>query len=654
MAGLFDDIMAGDNAASGAPPAATAVPAGGGLFDDIMSSEQPSDASAVPFDPMRALIEQQEKNAFESPVIVTEGPQKQQEHYDPLGSMVQGVGKAGADLAGIPLDLPAAATNAATWVWNKSGNLMQLATGQPVKDSLPYVQGSLSDAISGKASEVAESMGVPVQDPAQMDPRSQASYNAARFGLGSVAPGLKAPMIRAPASAKVNPMVEAGERLNIPVPRGLASESKTVQAATQAARQAPIGGGMIEKAADTFLGATEAAVHQTAAMAAGGNASNRAAAGSNLRTAIEGAVDKNRKAQAEPFKALRGHIDDAALVPITDELAGSLNRVMESRVSAGEGALPRDLMPLAELATNPQGANFNGLQRARTTLSERIDFEVSQGFEAADLKAMYGAVTRAMESAVMQTAKTTPEAALTKFRAANAEFARRADTNKGLGTVLRSQSDEALADKVIGMASQGGRANIKQLSMLNKEIGHGAFGELGSVVIGQMGTGPSGKFSFDNLVSNWNKLSAEGKALLFRDEAVRGRLDDIMTLATPAKDIQRKYSNSSNTARPVLMGGLAGHAMVNPISAIGVAFGGITLGKVLASPVTSQSMVRWAKIADTASTRPTPANVAAFRAASETFVRVANDNGVALPLNELLRAIQGSSKAGAEEDAGQR
>lgn len=461
-------------------------------------------------------------------------------------------------------------------------------------------------------------------------------------GLMKLAP---AAAVEAAPKAGPNAVIEASKSLNIPVPMGIATESRAIQAATQAARQAPIGGGIIEKAADNFLGGVRTAVDDTAAMVNGGNAANRATAGGTIRKAAEGAIERNKAEQAEPFKVLRGAIDADRAVPVTGDLAGTLNNVMRSRVAAGEGALPKDLAPLTELATNPNGATFNGLQRARTTLAERIDFEEAQGFSVADLKQAYGAVTQAMESAVQQSAIKDPQAALSRFKFADKEFGRRAETNKSIRQVLRAQSDEALADKVIGMASQGGRANIQQIRLLQRELGDDAFKELSSVTIGQMGVGRSGEFSFATLVSNWNKLSPEGKAYLFRDQGVRKRMDDIMTLAGRAKEVEAKFANKSNTGRAGLAGGMLAGAMIEPMTAIGSAIGGAAFGKLVSTPATSAMFTRWARLAEVAKRSPSAANNAALQAASTRLADAAHEAGINLPVVAILQAMNDNGQA---------
>ncbi|WP_414470739.1 hypothetical protein [Microvirga sp. M2] len=277
-------------------------------------------------------------------------------------------------------------------------------------------------------------------------------------------------------------------------------------------------------------------------------------------------------------------------------------------------------------------------------MEERIDFEESQGFNAGDLKAAHGAVTRAMESAVQQSALKVPASALKRFQAADAELGRLAETNKGLRQVLRSQSDEALADKVIGMAAQGGRTNIRQLQLLQQELGDEAFNDLSSVMIGRMGYGPSGgEFSFAHLVSNWNKLSPEGKAYLFRDQGIRKCLDDIMTLARPAKEAEGKFANKSNTGRAGLTGGLVVGGMAEPITALGAAIGGVAFGKLVSTPATSSQFHRWARLASEMKVGPTPQKAAAMETLSQYLMSSTESLGIGIPLSVLAGAANNNS-----------
>ena len=213
----------------------------------------------------------------------------------------------------------------------------------------------------------------------------------------------------------------------------------------------------------------------------------------------------------------------AALEPIQN----TLGDVMARRVEAGETGLGQ-LQPVANLLQRPGGPSFEGLQRARSRLSKAIDFDARMGggMEQGDLKQVYGAVTQAMEQAVRGAAKADPEAAVAAWRGADQRFAESMDNMRSLSQALRSPSDEALVNQVVGMA--GERAgNARRLVQLSQDIGPENMRMLGAHVLDKAGGSEWSATRFSTAIG---QLSDTAKTVLFGP--ARQQVDDLHALAT--------------------------------------------------------------------------------------------------------------------------
>lgn len=392
---------------------------------------------------------------------------------------------------------------------------------------------------------------------------------AAGYGATKLADKVAGAAARPAAPVATNGVVEAGDALGVNVPRILATDSKVVQAAGAAGRQSPFGGPKIESAAQQFLddlgGASERVANRAAGRAADAATVTADEVGSGIRNAIGSAADRNsaaargaedafratapaatagergvlgedvlaglstsmernRAAQSAPYDQLRRTLINAdQAVSLDQGLGRTLNGIMRARTAAGEAGLPRDLNPIAELATNPRGATFNGLQRARNTLAQRIDFEAGQGFDVGDLKRAYGAVTQAMRSAVQQSARNgAGPAALGAFERAEANFGRLADANRSLSGFTKS-GPESLVDRVVRAASDKSGGSIRTLTQLRQNVPKDVWQRMGRHAFDQLGRGSDGAFSAEVLAKNWATMSDAGKRALFGQNA--GRID---------------------------------------------------------------------------------------------------------------------------------
>jgi hypothetical protein len=347
---------------------------------------------------------------------------------------------------------------------------------------------------------------------------------------------------------------------------------------------------------------------------------------------------------------LRDVIDADAPVDVSRHLTGPLQRIARARMEAGqEVPLPRELLPIQRLA-QPGGATFNGLQRARSTLQA---FEGQPGYDTGDLRLMYGALSDALEDAAARTARTNPTSARNHFRAANTRYAELAERNRDIGNLLRTESDERLADRIIGMASDKGGANIRRFGELREAMGEPAFRELAGLSINRMGRVGDEAFSPAVFVTNWDKLSPAGRTALFGggDSPIRRSMDDLVALSRRSRDVERRFGNPSGTARNTgQMAALAGFT-VDPLSTLATLGGGVVLARALSRPATASSAARWARAYDRAVRQPSAATVATLRMASRNLsATLADQTGLNVAADDLMAGLVGQvpSRAGEE------
>ena len=452
-------------------------------------------------------------------------------------------------------------------------------------------------------------------------------------------------------ATRATPVSEAGGRLGVDVPLMVGSDNRMVQEAAQRARQVPFSGPVIEEGAGKFFDDVTRAKDQVARAISPGGGSTRAAVGGDVTAELEKRVASNKAAQSQNYEDLYKVINPNKPVPLP---MGDLNKVIttieKSRIAAGEAKdFPRELMPLYELATRPQGASFAGLQRARTALSDYIDFEAARGFNVGDLKKGYGALTKALETAAMKAApKGKQQAALVAFKDADAAFAKLAEVNSDLSGALRSGS-ESLVDRIIGYGSDKAGANIEKLQFFKQQLGP-KFDDVSSLAFQRMGEDVQGNFSPAKLISGWEKMSPEARDVMFAP-AHRQAIDDLLTLSKRLDDIGKKYTNYSKTGNQAGWLAFGGGLVTAPLTTIATAMGANYAAKVLTRPMTAKAVAQVAKAQAAHMKAPSPATKALLEKVSQA-AGVTLSREFRLPpdvANDLVAQFAGHPRAAADQ-----
>jgi hypothetical protein len=440
----------------------------------------------------------------------------------------------------------------------------------------------------------------------RLDPTSREGVGRAldfATTFGPIGPVTGARTLTTPALDAARTAADIGA----PLPAGLVSSTPGMAKFTQGVRSWPVVGSKIDERLGETVGRVGENVGDMATERFGG-LPDRSVAGAELRPALREAVAGNNARIDDAFAQLRDVINPDAGIEMARTRA-TLEAIAKQR---GKARLDptAGLEDVARLANEggvdtPGLASFNGMQRMRTELSDRIKFAPNQGFGAGDLKLVRKAIGADMERAVQAHAVegVEPAAALAAYRNANETAQQFIKANETLHQLGRVQSDERLVGNVVNAAKQktGNSALIRQL---RDQLPKADFDRIAGIAITELGMHPrTGEFSLERFGTSWRGMSNEAKTALFPDAAHRARLDRFADLDRFLKGSD-KYRNTSGTAHAgftgaaMMEGGEAAlealtgspHRMMSMLAGLA---GGGALGRWLARPATAASIERW-------------------------------------------------------------
>ncbi len=237
------------------------------------------------------------------------------------------------------------------------------------------------------------------------------------------------------------------------------------------------------------------------------------------------------------------------------------------------------------------GVSVSGLRDARTQLSGRtFDGKLRSNNEQRIFGDVLNSLSDDIDAGLRQAGRGD---AANMFKRADDFWKQRVEQiDQVLQPVMgKNKSGEQILQAVETMAKgKGGGAG--RLARLMRELPPEQLGDVRATLISRLGKASAGQqddagqtFSASTFLTNWNKMSAKGKNILFSDGDLRRNLNDIAKLANATKEAQ-KFANHSNTA-----GGIAGNtlilggvAYVNPAAALVGGGSQFLTGQVLASP----------------------------------------------------------------------
>lgn len=420
----------------------------------------------------------------------------------------------------------------------------------------------------------------------------------------------KAPGAGAPATAATDgtdAALRAAARLDVEVPKGATGELLPRLAGSIA--DAPIVGQPLQSAARKATDKLESTASGIADELGGATLQS---AGDTVRDELVGWVkNQSKEIAAKLYEPIEKIVGDAKGLPT------NLRSATQSlKKQADEAGLkpPKIVADLEAIYTRPDGLSYRGMQTLRTNIGEMLSGDIvpEPGLSKRALKAVYRGLTKDIERLVFNAGG---QEGLKAWRETNQRFsaevsARRDAITKIVGSDGQA-SAETVASRMITMASDKGGADIQRLSEARKALGDEVWNQLASAALGRMGQTKDG-WSLARWRSDYDRLSDEGKKLLFASDDHRQALDDIATVGKQFEALAR-LGNPSGSARMGLAVGGVGLAVAEPLSLMATALGSYGLARALAKPATAKATADWSNAY---------ANIAGKKLTEETYNRV--------------------------------
>lgn len=396
----------------------------------------------------------------------------------------------------------------------------------------------------------------------------------------------------------------------------------------------PIAGGPIRKATAATLGDT-AATAERLATAHGGQETAEDTAGI-VHAGLQRFIKDKSAAKANYAEVDRlMHGAPATTLPATravsedirhrfadlDDLNAFFNTPVAQKVlgSLKPEKIPAKVSPIVDAAGRPivtqpaatklKEAHWNDIKELRSEIGRRL-FNLGQSANTEtrrQLARLYGSLTNDM----FAVARAKGPAAYDALRKANSEYAARMKVIDRIAPLVRPDNpDRSFAD--INRAAQvnpmtGGSRNRPLLESVKKALTPDEWRNIGAAAIRRLGHPAPGTrlphnipFSAQSFVTNWNKLSATAKDLLFGPDkpgTTRSALETLARVSGYQAEVGR-YENVSRSGEMVVTGAVLdrvltdiSHGGVAGIAKSAATLGtGYTVAKILMSP----RFARWA------------------------------------------------------------
>lgn len=406
------------------------------------------------------------------------------------------------------------------------------------------------------------------------------------------------PAGRAPTVPMSGPIPEAASRLGVEIPNA-SLRGRITQSVAQKLSQVPFVGTPLETQALKAEGQLGAAANRVAEGYGGVSAPT---AGSAARDSIKKYMTSLTEAeQSRLYGDVAKRLNPNVGVPLNNTMT-RINQINAERANAG--LPPSDAIKLVEdAATRPQGMNFEGIKRLRTNLGQRTNYNrepLPSDMTDAEKKLLYGGLSEDLRASVQHGGPN----AIAAFEKANSYSASIAKQRENLFRIVNAKSEEGVVDRILASASAKSRADYKLLTDARAAMDPQAWEGISSAAVSRLGRGPGGEFSADRFVSDWGKLSPQGKAILFRSTGkndLAKSLDDIATVSQQFKQYKGYFNSSKTAPAAAVIGGLGGTAYATytgdwqtPLKAAATVLSGRAVSHMLARPATAKALSVWA------------------------------------------------------------
>lgn len=529
------------------------------------------------------------------------------------GDLVKGIASAGADAVTLP------------------GEVMRGET--PLYDGA----GNVTPEVLGRALDFA-AFATPAP-PAHMTTPARAGLANARPRPRPAAPPLPAVSTRTPT-----PVAEAGRRQGVDIARGVSSGSRAVREATQRVADIPIIGQPLRRGASEALEQMDDAVRRTVDNLGSGSIER---AGTRVADDITEYAGKTAPRsigarEAALYRAVDDVVDDTVLTPLTSTQR-AVQRIAGRRSAAALDDAPMPGLQAVQPALQRNGLSYSGIKDLRTFYREAMNSPqqlTSLGMSQNQAQAIYRGLSDDLRTAVSRAGG---RQGIRAFERAN-QFAQvAARERKALDTILGregTRSAENIGSRLRALATDGARADIRQLYRVRRAVSAETWDELSSSVLANMGRVNQGPFSGARFISDWGKLSQPGRNALFSSPQVRTNIDDLLTISSRLQDVSRMANYSQSGSLLSSVAGVTGLAF-SPIKTLAILLPAHMFARVMSKPASSRKVVMWARAYEASIRNPSAASarVLADRAQALAIV-IAEESGTPQAVRQIAEGLR--------------
>jgi hypothetical protein len=453
----------------------------------------------------------------------------------------------------------------------------------------PVARGVLTTLGSAPGQQIAGAAGAGAGAYAanEMAPGSVFAELAGMLGGAALGGGIA-------AKVAPNKVIDAFTRQNMPMTAGVVSPDTAMGNATRAAEAGGLGttimgSGIVRNAYDNV------------AKTAGEKMDDLARSLGTVRTeddlgrTLQGSVGRfmdDKAAQADDAFTQIGRIfapeDRFRATNTLRALASSYDDIDDPAIAA----LVRDPRFAAyrnAIAEAGDELSYSTLKGFRSYIGRQMDrLTLDGGADNAQLKALYGALTDDMESALRAKGG---DAAVDAFRDVNNWYRQQMEMARNNLQPLVGKGQPASAERAFSTFTQSAGAkagNIQRLQDIYRNLSPGERADVSASILSRMGQDASG-FSVAKFLSDLSKMSPAARKLLFTDQFGDDLLrawEDMTEIILPQADKISRYINRSNSGLSITQAGqvVVGAGAAEPFTAVATILGPAVMAKAMTSP----------------------------------------------------------------------
>ena len=383
----------------------------------------------------------------------------------------------------------------------------------------------------------------------------------------------------------LTPAEEAAARQGVKLPRYLGAEGETLPRTAEHVGAIPIFGSAINRAGKKALEQTEEALGKIP----GVNPNvTRMEAGDTAKEALHNWVSKRSDRIAERlYNEIDRHVDPK----ITTDLSATRAKAQEIMASLRAAGLPEnsEAIKLIDTAVNtPGGLTFSGIKTLRTKLNEKIAQGILPGdLSQGELKQLKTALTEDLKNAAQNAGGARGLAA---FNRANTLYQKISDRRKELAKIIGKSADaspETVFTRMLQLSTEK-TGNASRLLQARKSMPPAEWNDVTSGVVNYMGRDAEGSFSPYRFLTEYGKMSEDGKRALFgpTGNPVRDAIEDFREISSQFKKAG-KHKNWSGTAHTAIGAASILEAFQDPQSSLEYGLPVLPLALILSSPKSS-------------------------------------------------------------------